>query len=210
MPTLLAFGDSNTYGTPPLATRTETRRHDAATRWPTRAAALLGPGWTLVEEGLPGRAALGEDPVTGLHLAGILGLRIALMSHGPLDWLALMLGTNDVKDRFGATPDRIAGAIAAHLDLVLGPEMQLRHPGLRVLVICPPPVEARGVLAGEFRAGPAKSRALAPLLADLAAARGQRFLDAGAVVATSPVDGVHLDPSAHARLAQAVAQALGG
>ncbi|MGC5198594.1 GDSL-type esterase/lipase family protein, partial [Aphanothece microscopica] len=205
MPHLLAFGDSNTHGTPPIRVRGVYERFGADVRWPTRAAAALGPGWTLAEEGLPGRTAQWDDPVMGAHMNGQTGLKIALQSHGPLDVMTLMLGTNDVKMRFGATPDRIMGGIASLLDIALGLEMQARHPGLRVLVICPPPVRETGVLAGEFWGGAEKSRALAPLLAALAAARGQPFLDAGEVIATSPVDGVHFDPAAHAALAVAVA-----
>ena len=208
MPHLLAFGDSNTHGTPPIRVRGVHRRFGADVRWPTRAVAALGPGWTLAEEGLPGRTAQWDDPVMGAHMNGQTGLRIALQSHGPLDAMTLMLGTNDVKARFGATPERIMGGIASLLDIALGLEMQARHPGLRVLLICPPPVQETGVLAGEFWGGAEKSRALAPLLAALAAARGQAFLDAGQVIATSPVDGVHFEPEAHAALATAVAARL--
>lgn len=42
MPILMSFGDSNTHGTPPITQRGVYARYDAATRWPTRAAALLG------------------------------------------------------------------------------------------------------------------------------------------------------------------------
>lgn len=208
MPRLLTFGDSNTHGTPPIVQRGPYHRYDATIRWPTRVQAALGPDWDLVEEGLPGRTAAFADPVMGAHMDGGLGLRIALLSHGPLDALTLMLGTNDVKTRFGAGPERIVAAIAGLVDLALGPEMALRHPGLRVLLICPPPVQEVGVLAPEFLGAAAKSRALAPLLRSYATARGIGFLDAGALIATSPVDGVHLTPEAHAVLAKHVANAL--
>ncbi|HSF65104.1 MAG TPA: GDSL-type esterase/lipase family protein [Paracoccaceae bacterium] len=208
MPHLLAFGDSNTHGTPPIRVRGVYERFGADVRWPPRAVAALGAGWTLAEEGLPGRTAQWDDPVMGAHMNGQVGLKIALQSHGPLDVMTLMLGTNDVKMRFGAAPDQIMGGIAGLLDIALGLEMQARHPGLRVLVICPPPVQETGVLAGEFWGGAEKSRALAPRLAALAAARGQPFLDAGEIIATSPVDGVHFEPAGHAALAAAVAGRL--
>ncbi len=210
MPRLMCFGDSNTHGTPPVSVRGIWTRYDRATRWPTRAAARLGPGWELVEEGLPGRTAAFPDPVMGAHMDGGLGLRIALLSHGPLDWLAIMLGTNDVKARFGATPGRIAAGIAGLVDLAQSPDMAPRHPGLRILLIAPPPVEERGVLAGEFLGGPAKSAALVPLLAGLARARGCAFLEAGRHAAVSPTDGVHWDPGSHAALAEAVARLAAG
>lgn len=208
MPHLLAFGDSNTHGTPPIEVRGEYRRFGADTRWPTRAAAALGPGWALAEEGLPGRTAQFPDPVMGDCMDGRTGLKIALQSHGPLDVMTLMLGTNDVKTRFGATPEMVTGGIAALLDIALGLEMQARHGGVKVLLICPPPVQEVGPLAGEFFGAAARSQALPPLYAALAAARGIGFLDAGKVIATSPLDGIHYGPEAHSALAGAVADAL--
>ena len=206
MHTLLTFGDSNTHGTPPIRQRGLYERYPADIRWPKRAAATLG--WSLVEEGLPGRTTRFDDPVMGGIMNGWPALYQALRSHGPIDALTLMLGTNDVKTRFGATPEQIAAGTAALLDLALGDELQTRHGGFRILLIAPPPVTECGILAADFWGGGAKSRALGPLLADLARSRGTLFLDAGAHIETSPLDGVHLSPESHATLAQAVAHAL--
>ena len=209
MPTLLCFGDSNTHGTPPIVTRGVHDRFGPAIRWPRVAASLL-PGWEVVEEGLPGRTAQFPDPVMGEHMDARPALKVALQSHGPLDAMALMLGTNDVKARFGATPERVAAGIAGLLDIALSDEMQARHGGLRVLVVCPPPVEEVGPFAGEFLGARALSLALAPLYGRLARARGCGFLDAGEVIAVSPVDGIHFEPDAHRRLGEAVAEAVRG
>lgn len=208
MPVLLTYGDSNTHGTPPIVNRAEYHRFVAATRWPTRAVRALGAGWALVEEGLPGRTAQFADPVMGAHMNGQDGLKIALQSHGPIDVMTLMLGTNDVKTRFGATPEAITGGIAGLLDIALGVEMQTRHGGFKVLLICPPPVREVGPIAAEFFGSAVKSAALPPLYASLAAARGIGFLDAGQHIAVSGVDGIHYEPEAHAVLADVVAEAV--
>lgn len=208
MPNILTFGDSNTHGTLPLVIRGRFERYDAATRWPTRMAARLGPDWHLAEEGLPGRTTAFPDPVMGAHLEGQTGLRIALQSHGPLDVMTLMLGTNDVKLRFGATPERVLGGIASLVDLALAPDMALRHPNLKILLICPSPVLEAGVLAGDYLGARPRSQALAPLYRDYAARRGLGFLDAGQHIEVSPVDGVHFTAEAHAVLAVAVAEAV--
>ena len=208
MPTVLTFGDSNTHGTPPIVDLGVYQRFDAETRWPTRMQALLGPDWLLVEEGLPGRTAQFSDPVMGAHMDGRDGLKTALQSHGPIDVLVLMLGTNDVKTRYGASAHKVTGGIAALLDIALGAEMQTRHGGFRVLLICPPGVEEVGLFVGELFGAAAVSRALPGLYAALAARRGTGFLDAAGVIAVSPVDGVHFEPQAHADLAVAVAAAV--
>ncbi len=207
--TLLCFGDSNTHGSPPIVTRGEAyHRFDADTRWPRLVASIL-PDWEVTEEGLPGRTAQFPDPVAGAHMDGREGLKIALQSHGPIDALAIMLGTNDTKTRFGATPEKITAGIASLLDIAMGLEMQQRHGGFRILVICPPPVLEQGPIRSEFVGAREVSLKLPALYAVLAEARGVGFIDAGALIQVSPVDGIHLEPDAHRKLGKAVAETVG-
>ena len=208
MPALLCFGDSNTHGSPPIVTRGEAYwRFDATTRW-TRVLAGLLPNWEVVEEGLPGRTAQFPDPVMGSHMDGREGLKIALQSHGPIDALTIMLGTNDVKTRFGATAEKVTAGIAGLLDLAFSLEMQQRHGGFKALVICPPPVLEQGPIRSEFVGARAVSLRLPPLYRALAEARGVGFLDAGQVIEVSPTDGIHFEPEAHGRLGAAMAEAV--
>ena len=206
--TLLCFGDSNTHGSPPIVNRGVYTRFDAATRWPCVARRALGTDWILVEEGLPGRTAQFEDVMMGAHMDGRPGLKIALCSHGPIDVLTLMLGTNDVKTRFGATPGQVTAGIAGLLDIAMGDEMQTRHGGFKVLLICPPPVLEQGPIKSEFTGARAVSLALPPLYAALAVARGVGYLDAGQVIEVSQIDGIHYDAASHPKLGAAVAAAI--
>ena len=205
--TIMTFGDSNTHGTPPIVTRGVYARHDATIRWPQVMAADLG--CTLIEEGLPGRTACAvTDPEMGAHMNGHLGLRIALQSHGPIDVLTVMLGTNDCKAHFGLTPQGIAAGVAGLLAIACGEEMQTRHGGYKVLLICPPPVLEQGPIAQVFHGGAARSQALATLYAELAEVWGAGFLDAGQHIAVDPQDGVHFSAEAHRTLGHAIARAL--
>ena len=89
---VLCFGDSNTYGYDPA----RDGRYGDDERYPMVLQDLLGDGWSVVEEGLPGRTAVFDDPIT----EGMNGLRVItpiLMSHAPLDTVTIMLGTNDSK-----------------------------------------------------------------------------------------------------------------
>ena len=207
---LLTFGDSNTHGTPPITVPGRYERFGEDTRWPQVALAALGPDWRLAEEGLPGRTTCFADPVMGSHMEGSEGLKIALQSHGPIDAMTLMLGTNDCKARFGASAERIAAGMAGLLDIAMGVEMQTRHGGFKVLLIAPPPILEQGPIAGQFTGAAAKSTALAGALRDLARVREIGFLDAGAVIRSSQTDGVHFEPEAHRLLGAAVASALAG
>lgn len=208
MPTILTYGDSNTHGTPPTPQADLYLRLGPEDRWPCVMQRALGPDWTLIEEGLPGRTTIFNDPITGPTMNGLLGLPMALRSHGPIDWLTIMLGTNDCQIHHGATAEQITGGLAALIAFALSPEMQTRHGGFRILVIAPPPVVEIGTWVAEFHRGAAKSQAMIPLYRDLAASRGVAFLDASQHIAVNPVDGVHFDAAAHHTLGAAVARAI--
>jgi lysophospholipase L1-like esterase len=206
--TLLVYGDSLSHGTVPMASLLEVRRFPPDVRWPGVAAAALGSGWRVVEEGLPGRTTVHPDPIAGVWKSGLAHLPAALESHAPIDVVALMLGTNDLKARFAVPPVEVAVSLEK---LVLAIRQSFTGPeggAPAVLVIAPPPVEEAGCLADIFAGGAAKSRRLAPLYAELARRRGAGFLDAAGHAAVGALDGVHLDAEAHAGLGRAVADAV--
>jgi lysophospholipase L1-like esterase len=208
MPVILCFGDSNTHGTPPIVDLAKYDRFGPGVRWPSIVGAALG--CEVVEEGLPGRTTMFDDPIMGAQMNGQSGLKIALESHGPIDVLVIMLGTNDVKARFTSTPEAVVGGVASLLDIAQHRVMQERHGGFRILLICPAPVVEVGPIRGEFYGGAVRSAALPVLYHALAASRGVDYLDAGAVIAVSPLDGVHFDAAEHGKLAVAVADKLRG
>lgn len=206
--TLLTFGDSNTHGSPPIVTPGLYGRFGPKDRWPTVAAEALGPGWSLIEEGLPGRTTGLEDPIMGAHMNGQAGLRIALESHGPIDVLTIMLGTNDLKTRFAPSVDRITGGAAGLLDIALSEPMQTRHGGFKVLLICPPPVVETGPIRDQFWGAEAVGPHLAASYRKLAKARGVGFFDARSVIDVSAQDGIHYEPEAHRMLGAALAEVI--
>ncbi|MDB5658701.1 MAG: Lipolytic enzyme [Cypionkella sp.] len=208
MPVVMCFGDSNTHGSPPIVDLAKYERYGVGVRWPSIVQAALG--CEMIEEGLPGRTAQFDDPIMGAHMNGQVGLKIALESHGPLDVLVLMLGTNDVKARFTSTAETVVGGIAGLLDIAQHRVMQERHGGFKVLLVCPTPVVEIGPIKDEFWGGALRSQALSALYAALAQSRGIEFLDAGAVIKVSPLDGVHFDQGEHAKLAVAVTEKLRG
>jgi len=208
MPTILTFGDSNTHGTTPMPSRDHNARFGFGTRWPTVMAEHLGPDWHVVEDGLPGRTTQHDDPAMWPNMNGQTGLRMALASHQPLDVVAIMLGTNDLKTRFAPSVEKITAGAAGLLDIALTDDLQARHGPFRVLLICPPPVVETGPIRGEFTGAGAIAPNLTRAYADLAHARGAAFLDAGTVISVSDTDGVHFDAPAHRTLGEAVAEAV--
>ena len=74
-------------------------------RWAGRLARLL-PDWEVIAEGHPGRTTVHDDPVEGAHRNGLTVLPALLESHRPVDVVLVMLGTNDLKERFSVNAGR--------------------------------------------------------------------------------------------------------
>lgn len=209
MPTLLCFGDSNTHGTPPMREVGDlVPRYPPEVRWPGVCAAALGPNWTLIEEGLPGRNAQGPDPILGDHMDGKFGLKIALGCHRPIDWLVIMLGTNDVRTCLTSDPDVVTAGIATLLEIAHQPDVQLRQGGFKTVLVAPPPILEQGPFAASLHKGAAASAGLAERYAGVAASYGAAFLDAAPLISVSPVDGVHFEAAEHAVLGRAIADVI--
>ncbi|OYX43068.1 MAG: hydrolase [Rhodobacterales bacterium 32-67-9] len=206
MRTVLAYGDSNTHGTAPMANAGDKARFSPDIRWTGHTRRLLPSDTFMIEEGHPGRTTLHDDPIEGAHRNGLTILPAILESHRPLDLVILMLGTNDMKARFSVTAEDVAASLDRLIRTIRAAEVGQDRGAPDILLVCPPPVLETGCLAGMFRGGAAKSAALAPLAERVAAAHGARFLDAGAHIAVSPVDGVHFDAGAHAALGRAIGE----
>jgi lysophospholipase L1-like esterase len=204
--TLLCYGDSNTHGTKPLNLPGVSERFGPADRWPGVLAAALGSRWHVIEEGLPARTTVHDDPIEGHHKNGLAYLRPCLESQLPVDVVVLMLGTNDLKARFSVTPADVANSVDVLLETLVacraGPGGATPH----VLLIAPAPIDEVGFLGEIFTGGAAKSRLLAPLYERVAVKFGSAFLDAGEVVKVSPTDGVHYEADQHHKLGKAVAE----
>ena len=103
---ILCFGDSNTWGYKP----DKTGRFDENTRWTALLQKKLGPEYHIIEEGLCGRTTVFQDELRegrrGLDLIGV-----TVEMHNPIDLMIIMLGTNDLKNRFNVHPHDIASIL---------------------------------------------------------------------------------------------------
>ncbi len=200
MKTILCFGDSNTYGTPPMKHLSDEGRFDKTTRWPMVMAGELGEAWEVIEAGLPGRTTVHDDPLEGAYRNGKRSLRAVIESHRPIDLLILMLGTNDHKARFSVGAQDIAFGAGKLVDLALATGFVED-----VLLISPPRVLERGSLAEMFKGAEAKSANLAKHMLAVAKARGVGFWDAAERIESDPIDGVHFSKASHVTLGQELA-----
>ena len=204
---ILCFGDSNTWGYIPTG-----GRYDAHTRWPMRMAELLGEGWAVIEEGFNGRTCVYDDPVEGGFKSGLSYLPPCLMSHNPLDAVAIMLGSNDTKRRFNLTPMTIGQSM---MQLVRACKLYGMDPNgdpPRIVIVAPPPIldnlmqTRHAECFGEQAIS--VSRGLGPELLRVSKLLRVDFFDAAPYAEVSRLDAVHMTAEGHLRLAEAMAEKM--
>jgi lysophospholipase L1-like esterase len=199
---ILCFGDSNTHGYSPEYGK----RFSRDLRWTGVLQRTLGDGFFVIEEGQGGRTTVWDDPVEGGNKNGRAYLSPCLESHSPLDLVILMLGTNDLKKRFSVTAFDIGMCISGLIECILKSKSGRDWGAPKVLLVAPPPLAKLGALAEMLQDGTEKSKRLAEVYRGVAQAHGCAFLDAGGVIKTSDLDGVHFEEDEHRKLGQALAR----
>ncbi|MBQ8974168.1 MAG: SGNH/GDSL hydrolase family protein [Oscillospiraceae bacterium] len=208
MKNILCYGDSNTFGLSPDWVYGRFGRHAPDVRWTGRLALLLGEQYHIIEEGLNGRTTVFDDPtIEGRN--GLTHLPVALESHMPLDCVVIMLGTNDTKPIFSASPIDIAAGLGRLIQCVLAPFRYSVGGVPKVLVASPVPMKPGKLNPAEGNGGAIeKSRQLASAFEPVAKMFGCDFIDLALVTEASDEDGVHLNVEAHKAIAEAIADKL--
>ncbi|TNM62170.1 SGNH/GDSL hydrolase family protein [Aliirhizobium smilacinae] len=190
MRTVLCFGDSLTWGYNPEGPG----RHAFEDRWPSVLGAALGPGVSVIAEGLNGRTTGYDDNLADCDRNGVKNLPTVLHTHMPLDLVVIMLGTNDMKPVIAGTAHAARAGIQRLVGLIRHHEYSFGYDAPDVLIVSPPSLceTADPIFSAIFRDSIEESAMLASLYRDLADDLGCGFFDAGSVARTSSIDGVHL------------------
>lgn len=207
MKTILCYGDSNTFGYVPKTGL----RYDRKTRWTGLLAELLGPGFQVIEEGLNGRTTVFPDPKEDWK-CGLYSLKPVLNSHKPLDLVVIFLGSNDLKDCFGASAEEIAEG-ACRLGLLAKDFLKEKQGFAPQILLVSPMVlgeqAALGRFGNEFSAASVKtSEKLADAFQAVCRREGFAFLDAAGLASSSPADGLHLSAESHKSIAMGMAETI--
>lgn len=206
MKTILCYGDSNTYGYNP-----ETGfRYPYEQRWTSILQKNLGDSAIVIPEGLNGRTTCFEDQIRpGRN--GAVYLDPCLHTHGPIDLVVLMLGTNDMKIRFQATPTDIGKGIDRLIKMILSITPQKREDGTpsKILLMSPPYLGENlcDIPSGEemgYQRGIEYSRRLALIYEEWARFHQIDFLDAAKCAKVSELDACHLTVQSHKTLGEMV------
>ena len=188
MKQILCFGDSNTYG---LIPGTTNQRYGWGTRWTSILDdKVRTKGYRVIEEGLCGRTTVFDDPFR-TERRGTEMLPAILESHRPVDTIVLMLGTNDCKSVYSATPEVIGQGIEQLLD--------------QINTVNPDDFDP------EFDKNSIEvSWNLPRVYEKIARRRNISYLPASEFARPGEADQEHLDELGHSRLADAIYEKLAG
>ncbi len=199
MKSILAFGDSNTWG---LVPGTGPRvRYPENVRWTGLLQGRLNDT-RVIEEGLCGRTTVFEDELRAGR-KGLSLLPVILESHAPLDAVIIMLGTNDCKSVYSASAYTIGKGIELCLD-----EIEKIVPSEKIILVSP-------IHLGDDVWKPEKdpefgkdsieiSHKLREVYSKIASKRGVSFLAASDVASPDERDDEHLNEEGHKALSNAI------
>lgn len=197
MKTILAFGDSNTWGLMPGTKE----RYPWGIRWTSILQERM-PDSRVIEEGLCGRTTVFEDELRPLRKA-IDVLPMILESISPIDQVVVMLGTNDCKSYFHTNAYTITKGLEKCL-LEISKYIEKD----KILVVAPiqlGPDVWKDDKDPEFsKDSITTSIQLKDSYKALAKEQGYQFIAASDYAKASTVDDEHLDEDGHRILAEEI------
>ena len=207
MTTVLCYGDSNTYGHVP-----ETGlRYPRDVRYPGRLQKLLGEDYFVVEEGCNGRTTVHDDSLDGWK-NGLDYLRPCLNSHKPVDIVIMMLGSNDLKEAFHLTAEKIAEGAGELVDVIKSFTAEKQGFVPEIILVSPPEI-GPGIRTSPFygsflERAIDESKRFPEFYRAVAESKGCIFFNAAACISPSTTDSLHLTPEAHRVLAEKLCEVV--
>lgn len=204
--TILCYGDSNTHGYNPQGGG----RFPREVRWTGCLQKLLGDLYEVVEEGCNGRTTMYGEADDWIN--GMLYLRPCLYSHRTVDYMILMLGTNDLKNKYLASAEKIGEGVEALVKESISFLKEHQSFSPKIILIAPPVLGEdmpNSCFADEFDAeSVAKSYRLAEIYEQIAKKYQCAFLNAAMFAPVSSADSLHLSAESHAAFASSVYECI--
>lgn len=207
MKQILLYADSLSWGIVPGSRN----RFSFNQRWPgVMELELLRKGnqVRIIEDCLNGRRTVFEDPFKAGR-NGLVGLEQRIEIHSPLSLVMLFLGTNDFQSMHNHNAWHSAQGINSLITAIRRAPIEPGMPQPKILVIAPPTIQKpKGDIAAKFEGAERKAVGLAAAIQQVAGENDCAYFDAGGVINTSSVDGVHLDLEQHEELGYALADTV--
>jgi len=108
-----------------------------------------------------------------------------------------MLGTNDLKKRYDLTAMEIGQGMHQLVKQIIHFDYNSKNVAPKILIIAPPPIYEVGSYVKMYAGAAEKSVQLAKYYLPLAQVVGCAFFDAGTIIKSCPVDGIHWQVNQH-------------
>ncbi|MCG8316375.1 MAG: SGNH/GDSL hydrolase family protein [Pseudomonadales bacterium] len=206
MKQILVYGDSLSWGIIPGSRH----RQPFNKRWPgvleQQLIAQKEPV-RVIENCLNGRRTVWNDPFKAGR-DGSAGLAQVIELNSPLALVVIMLGTNDFMASHSNNAWLSAQGIQKLITAIRQAPVEPGMPVPAVLIVVPPKLSPQGNMRDKFLGGENRSIGLSEAYREVAETNQAGFFDAGNVVSSSKVDGVHLDAPDHRLLGDALAEVI--
>lgn len=198
---ILCFGDSNTFGFNPA----NGARLGADARWSGILQTLCRGKFEIVEAGCNNRTAFSKNPA-GREFTGIEILPELLTSD--LEFVVIAAGINDLQPQYKTTETALKSGITNLLKLV-----KSKLPNSKIILIIPPVLGAEVLVSPLFsmlfdESSIQKSKSIAKIYREVSIAENCDFIDLNGVATPSVRDGLHFEPSEHAKIARKIFEHL--
>lgn len=179
---ILCFGSSTTWGYDPMSGN----RFPENIRWTSIMARELGEKFEIIEEGFNGRTVLNHIPYN--HPANGYQYLEELFGHADFDFIIIFLGNNDLFANRETSVKHVAEGIEKMIHRV-----KFIKPHSHIIIVAPPQINEDFEAAYLYQSEIEKSKKFSHEYKHIASINSCFFVDAGKVVSTSSIDGVHLD-----------------
>lgn len=203
---VLCYGDSNTYAYDP-----ETGgRYPHEKRWTSLLGEMLGGRYEVISEGLNGRTTAYDRPDAAWK-NGASSFVACMGTHKPVDYLIIMLGTNDCNADLGLSAADIADGMETLVRLA-GENAPALQGYVPQIIVASPAAIGEGYRDSPFAdnltsESVRKSKDIAPLYEEIARRHGCVFVDAEGAAEVSR-DCEHLTEKGHRQLAELFRDAI--
>lgn len=206
---ILCYGDSNVWGTIPDGTG---RHMNIEKAWPKKLEKILNEtslGAEVIIEGLGSRTTdLDDEKFPIGNRNGALYFPQCVVSHDPLDYIVLLIGTNDFKTKFNRSAQETALAIENKYVKLLKEDLAHKLEKMpKIILVCPPQlVASRCPWVDYDETSEKKSKAFCGELSAVAERNHCLFVSNDKIIAGQ--DGAHMTEQSHAELAAIVAKTI--
>ena len=202
---VLCYGDSNTFGYNPEANG---KRYQRDKCWPYILSDKLGQDFYVISEGLSGRTVTCDYTRKDGWMHGQAYLKSAILSQNPLDYVIIMLGTNDCANRINLSVENIQLGLEDCILTVRETSMDTQGYIPKIIIVVPLAFlsEYDGTIFVDEIKDEAfeKTHALSSAYKEIADKYECGFVDATTDIEVSRIDCVHMTLKGHEELASKI------